>query len=213
MLGCNSTGWRTRNTTTLSTSLPSHRPCEASRPTSLTVQLFRLSSLYMLHRIQQCVIDSSSPDWADRSCGRSAAMTRCSSNATTTILHTANSSSNAKTVPHTLRLSSLLSCQPTHIPLRSARRAEHRAFLRKSYAMPLTFIQRPQGLAVHLTLVSSAKNAPAKLEAYVGWTGMASASSLAHFNSGGASDRGMETVEIDPQYADGLGLALGDVVC
>lgn len=41
---------------------------------------------------------------------------------------------------------------------------------------------------------------------------MASASSLAHFNSGEAGDRGLETVEIDPQYAEGLGLALGDVV-
>ncbi|OJT04218.1 Peroxisome biosynthesis protein PAS1 [Trametes pubescens] len=73
---------------------------------------------------------------------------------------------------------------------------------------------RPQSLAVHLTLVSGSgapKNAQ-KREVYVGWTGMASASSLAHFNSGEAGDRGLETVEIDPQYAEGLGLALGDVV-
>ncbi|RDX44678.1 AAA-domain-containing protein [Lentinus brumalis] len=41
---------------------------------------------------------------------------------------------------------------------------------------------------------------------------MASASSLAHFNSGNAADRGLETVEIDPQYAEGLGFAMGDVV-
>ena len=41
---------------------------------------------------------------------------------------------------------------------------------------------------------------------------MASASSLAHFNSGDGGERGMETVEIDPQYAEGLGFALGDVV-
>lgn len=52
-----------------------------------------------------------------------------------------------------------------------------------------------------------------KLDAYVGWTGMASASSLAHFNSTDASDRGLETIEIDPQYAEALGFALGDVVC
>ena len=38
---------------------------------------------------------------------------------------------------------------------------------------------------------------------------MASASSLAHFNS---SEKGFETIEIDPQYAMGLGLAQGDVV-
>ena len=71
---------------------------------------------------------------------------------------------------------------------------------------------------MHLTLVSgsskkaNSRNAPSALEAYVGWTGMASASSLAHFNSGDGGERGMETVEIDPQYAEGLGFALGDVV-
>ena len=41
---------------------------------------------------------------------------------------------------------------------------------------------------------------------------MASASSLAHFNAGDAADKGLETVEIDPQYAEGLGFGLGDVV-
>ncbi|KAI0363690.1 AAA-domain-containing protein [Pilatotrama ljubarskyi] len=74
---------------------------------------------------------------------------------------------------------------------------------------------RPQSLAVHLTLVSGKRGTPKdghKREAYVGWTGMASASSLAHFNSTEAGERGLETVEIDPQYAEGLGFALGDVV-
>lgn len=72
---------------------------------------------------------------------------------------------------------------------------------------------RPQNLAVHLTLVAASKNdSNAKTEAYVGWTGMASASSLAHFNSSDSGERGLETIEIDPQYAQGLGLALGDVV-
>ncbi|TBU28822.1 AAA-domain-containing protein [Dichomitus squalens] len=77
---------------------------------------------------------------------------------------------------------------------------------------------RPQGLAVHLKLVSSnktsfnSKDAAKKPEAYVGWTGLASSSSLAHFNSGNAGERGLETVEIDPQYAEGLGFASGDVV-
>lgn len=72
---------------------------------------------------------------------------------------------------------------------------------------------------MHLTLVSSTrkpsntKDAKHKPEAYVGWTGMASASSLAHFNAADAAERGLETVEIDPQYAEGLGFALGDVVC
>lgn len=41
---------------------------------------------------------------------------------------------------------------------------------------------------------------------------MASASSLAHFNAGQSSEGGFETIEIDPQYAQGLGLAQGDLV-
>ena len=41
---------------------------------------------------------------------------------------------------------------------------------------------------------------------------MASASSLAQFNSGGVVDKGLETIEIDPQFAEGLGFAEGDVV-
>ena len=40
---------------------------------------------------------------------------------------------------------------------------------------------------------------------------MVSASSLAHFNTI-SSDGSLETVEIDPQYADGLGFKEGDVV-
>ncbi|KAF9453962.1 AAA-domain-containing protein [Macrolepiota fuliginosa MF-IS2] len=73
---------------------------------------------------------------------------------------------------------------------------------------------RPQHLAVHLTLVSGGPGgAGGKLEAYVGWTGMASASSLAHFNaSQSAGGDGFETIEIDPQYAQGLGFSQGDLV-
>jgi hypothetical protein len=40
---------------------------------------------------------------------------------------------------------------------------------------------------------------------------MVSASSLAHFNST-SPDNSLETVEIDPQYAEGLGFKKGDVV-
>ncbi|KAJ7647537.1 P-loop containing nucleoside triphosphate hydrolase protein [Roridomyces roridus] len=65
---------------------------------------------------------------------------------------------------------------------------------------------RPQHLAVHLTIVSPGAE---KNEVYVGWTGMASASSLAQFNAG---DKGLETIEIDPQYALGLGLKENDLV-
>lgn len=46
-------------------------------------------------------------------------------------------------------------------------------------------------------------------EAYVGWTGMASASSLAQFQAG---EKGLETIEIDPQFAGSLGFSQGDIV-
>ncbi|THH28835.1 hypothetical protein EUX98_g5355 [Antrodiella citrinella] len=41
---------------------------------------------------------------------------------------------------------------------------------------------------------------------------MAAASSLAQFNSGSSADKGLETIEIDPQFAGGLGFSEGDVV-
>ena len=41
---------------------------------------------------------------------------------------------------------------------------------------------------------------------------MVSASSLAHFQAGKGAEKGMETVEIDPQLAEGLGFAAGDIV-
>lgn len=42
---------------------------------------------------------------------------------------------------------------------------------------------------------------------------MASASSLAHLNAGQSGEWSFETLEMDPQYAQGLGLAQGDLVC
>ena len=45
----------------------------------------------------------------------------------------------------------------------------------------------------------------------MGWTGMASSSSLAHFNAD-VRENAFETIEIDPQYAQGLGFAEGDIV-
>ncbi|GLB37363.1 putative peroxisome biogenesis factor 1, N-terminal [Lyophyllum shimeji] len=71
---------------------------------------------------------------------------------------------------------------------------------------------RPQNLAVHLKLIHSPQDARAGVEAYVGWTGMASASSLAHFNATDSAEKGLETIEIDPQYAQGLGFTQGDLV-
>ena len=41
---------------------------------------------------------------------------------------------------------------------------------------------------------------------------MASASSLAYLNAGQLGERNLETLEIDPQYAQGLGLSQGDLV-
>jgi len=41
---------------------------------------------------------------------------------------------------------------------------------------------------------------------------MASASSLAQFNASHTTEGGFETIEIDPQYSLGLGLAQGDLV-
>ncbi|KAJ7276088.1 P-loop containing nucleoside triphosphate hydrolase protein [Mycena haematopus] len=70
---------------------------------------------------------------------------------------------------------------------------------------------RPQHLAVHLTLVVEPPAQKDQLEVWVGWTGMASASSLAQFNARGAG-KAVETIEIDPQYALALGLKQGDVV-
>jgi len=67
-------------------------------------------------------------------------------------------------------------------------------------------LQRPQGLAIQLSLPE--KN----IEAFVGWTGMASASSLAHFSSASSAEKGVETLEIDPQFAQGLGFTPDDVV-
>lgn len=74
-------------------------------------------------------------------------------------------------------------------------------------------LQRPQHLAVHLTLVVPGdENNQPPLDAYFGWTGMASASSLAHLNASQLGERSFETLEMDPQYAQGLGLAQGDLV-
>ena len=41
---------------------------------------------------------------------------------------------------------------------------------------------------------------------------MAASSSLAQFNSSNPGEKGIETLEIDPQYAMGLGFSQGDIV-
>ena len=71
---------------------------------------------------------------------------------------------------------------------------------------------RPQNLAVHL-IKGNKTNKKGVIEAYVGWTGMASASSLANFGGGrGGGEKGLETIEMDPQFANALGFNQDDVV-
>jgi hypothetical protein len=63
---------------------------------------------------------------------------------------------------------------------------------------------------VHLALVDQPRNhdgTTRKLETYVGWTGMPAASSLARVGGGS-----METIEMDPLFANVVGLHQGDVV-
>lgn len=72
----------------------------------------------------------------------------------------------------------------------------------------VTLLQRPQSLAIHLNLTSSTQH---KVEAFVGWTGMGANSSLVH-SSKSQTDGISDTVEIDPQYAQGLGFSQNDIV-
>ncbi|KZV62931.1 AAA-domain-containing protein [Peniophora sp. CONT] len=67
---------------------------------------------------------------------------------------------------------------------------------------------RPQNVAVVLSKVGQSP----KNDIYVGWTGMLAASSVARFSGSSATAGDSETVEIDPQFAAGLGLAQGDTV-
>ncbi|KAI0310136.1 P-loop containing nucleoside triphosphate hydrolase protein [Amylostereum chailletii] len=72
---------------------------------------------------------------------------------------------------------------------------------------------RPQQVGVVLSKPGS--QGSFRQDIYVGWTGMVAASSVARF-TGGTQQRGgeleMETVEIDPQFASGLGFLQGDIV-
>ncbi|KAL5638488.1 hypothetical protein ACGC1H_005240 [Rhizoctonia solani] len=66
---------------------------------------------------------------------------------------------------------------------------------------------RPQRLAVHIALPGSSQGV------YVGWTGMASASSLSKWQHGAqAAAEALDTIEIDPQIAQSYGLKDGATV-
>ena|ERR1700722_11144389 len=67
---------------------------------------------------------------------------------------------------------------------------------------------RPQSLAVHLTNTTHSS----RPTIFVGWSGLASASSLAQFNASHTGAQTSETVEIDPQYAQAIGFNQGDIV-
>ncbi|GJJ08536.1 hypothetical protein Clacol_002754 [Clathrus columnatus] len=66
---------------------------------------------------------------------------------------------------------------------------------------------RPQSLAVHLVSVLSKEKT-----AYVGWTGLASSSSLAQWQvNTKITGEALETLEIDPQFATSLGFPEGSI--
>ncbi|CAE7230329.1 unnamed protein product [Rhizoctonia solani] len=66
---------------------------------------------------------------------------------------------------------------------------------------------RPQRLAVHIALPGSSEGV------YVGWTGMASASSLSKWQHGAqAAAEALDTIEIDPQIAQSYGFKDGATV-
>ncbi|ORY27869.1 P-loop containing nucleoside triphosphate hydrolase protein [Naematelia encephala] len=74
---------------------------------------------------------------------------------------------------------------------------------------------RPQGIILHLSpLVSpSSSSSRPPQAAYLGWSGLAAASSLAGVGLVGSSrGEGLETVEVDPEVAMGLGWAEGTVL-
>lgn len=70
--------------------------------------------------------------------------------------------------------------------------------------------QRPQGIILHISpLVTGSSQAR---EAYLGWSGLAAASSLG-LGGVGAGDRDvLETMEMDPEVGAALGLAEGTIV-
>lgn len=117
---------------------------------------------------------------------------------------------NAAKGTNTFCVLEILPRESTHLNLWASSRTIHSACVycaSTSNKRPSDAQQRPQTLAIHLKRDSQAS----KAEAYVGWTGMASSSSLAHFNAD-ARENAFETIEIDPQYAQGLGFAEGDIV-
>ena len=71
--------------------------------------------------------------------------------------------------------------------------------------------QRPQSIVVHLNpLATASSSRQTPKPAYLGWSGLAAASSLAEV--GTVSAGGLETVEVDPEVAMSLGWVEGSMV-
>ena len=69
--------------------------------------------------------------------------------------------------------------------------------------------QRPQGIILHIAPLASSSSRHSSRSAYLGWSGLAAASSLAGIGGGMEA----ETVEMDPEVAMGLHWAEGTIVC
>ncbi len=71
-----------------------------------------------------------------------------------------------------------------------------------------TNVQRPQSLILHLApLVPASSSRRAPQAAYLGWSGLAAASSLS-----GIGGSQLETLEVDPEVALNYGWAEGTIV-
>ena len=89
-------------------------------------------------------------------------------------------------------------------------RSNNRESLVKLELTVNSILQRPQSLIIHLTAQSQISETASK-QAYLGWSGLSSASSLS-FHQVGEGRKGMETIEMDPEVARGLGWPEGQVV-
>jgi peroxin-1 len=71
--------------------------------------------------------------------------------------------------------------------------------------------QRPQGIILHLLPLVSGSSSNRVKEAYVGWSGLAAASSLG-LSGVGEGKEVLETLEMDPEVAGSLSMPEGTIV-
>jgi peroxin-1 len=80
----------------------------------------------------------------------------------------------------------------------------------QKYNANKTQLQRPQSLIINLKhLPTHPSKSPRATQVSLGWSGLASASSLEMYGSAGGK---VETIEMDPEVASGLGWREGDMV-